>query len=223
MLTFDMKQFERDMSNMIQYSIGFLEGVHQGRKPFMENLGASVIQSLKEFIDSNARVDPAKLQHIYEWYQSGSPNSRLFDIKYSINGNGLSIGSTFSQSMSIKDGSNVPFYDKARIMEQGIPVTITPNKSKVLAFDVDGQEVFTSNSVTVADPGGQAAKDGLKDTIDLFFGNYFTQSYLVSSGIFSNLENPIDYKNNFSAGVRGGKSVGIKTGHQWMSRGGIIV
>jgi len=74
------------------------------------------------------------LHHVYEWYQTGSPAARLFDINYISNQIGLSFNSTFRQSVSIKSGSKVPFYNKAQIIENGIPVTIRPVSSEVLSF-----------------------------------------------------------------------------------------
>jgi hypothetical protein len=53
---------------------------------------------------------------------------------------------TFTQSETLKKGSAVPFYDKAKIMENGVPVTIAPTKSKVLKFDGPSGEVFTTIS-----------------------------------------------------------------------------
>ena len=114
---FNDKKFMNDMVNIIEYSIGFLDGIQSGKKVFLDNLGREVIDLLKEYIDSNARVNPQALHHIYEWYSTGSPNARLFDIDYSVSGIGLSFKSSFRQSTSIQDGSNTPFYNKAYIME----------------------------------------------------------------------------------------------------------
>lgn len=220
---FDSKQFMHEMNNIMDYSIGFLNGVDKGRAGFLDNLGRTAIQELKEFIDSNARVDPELLAHVYEWYQVGSPEGRLYDLTYTVNGlTGLSVGSTFRQSSAIKAGSNVPFYDKANIMENGIPVTIRPSKSSVLVFDVDGQPIFTKSPVRVENPGGQNAQNGYRMVFNLFFERYFTQSFMVSSGIFSHLSNPVDYKNNLMAGKTGGKSTGFRVGYQWISRGGLL-
>ena len=81
MILVDNKQFKKEMNNIMDYSIGFLEGVKGGKTAFLNNLGRETIQTLKEFVDLNARIDPAMLQHVYEWYQVGSPNARLFDIE----------------------------------------------------------------------------------------------------------------------------------------------
>ena len=160
------------------------------------------------------------VHHVVYWNQTGSPEARLFDIRYAVNGVGLSFDSKFKQSRSIKDGSRVPFYDKARIMENGIPVTIVP-KNRVLAFNVDGEDVFTSSPVTVTNPGGNVEGE-YERVFDSFFNLYFKQSFLASTGILSYLENPIDFKKNFSKGKSGGRALGISIGKQWIAKAGII-
>lgn len=143
----------KSLNNIIDYSVGFLDGIQKGKQVFLKNLGKDVTEFLKEYIDASARVNPSRLHHIYEWYQTGSPNARLFDIEYTVSNLGLSFKSTLSQSRTIRNGSRVPFYDKARIMEQGIPVTIMPVEAKVLSFEVDGEQVFTPGPVVVDNPG----------------------------------------------------------------------
>ena len=205
----------RDMNNIIQYSFGFLEGVHKGKRIFLDNLGKDITELVKEFIDSSARVNPSRLHHVYEWYQTGIPNARLVYINYTISNLGLSFKSTLSQSKSIKDGSRTPFYDKARIMEEGIPVTIFPVRAEVLSFEVDGEQIFTKGPVVVENPGGDT-QGGFESAVDQFFGQYFTQAFLRKSGALSELENARIYKDNFNAGSKRGKGKGIETGYRWI-------
>jgi hypothetical protein len=221
-IVFDYKDFFRDMENLVNYSTGFFEGAQAGKKNLIENFAYSAIDALKQYIDSNARVNPAMLSHVYEWYQNGSPEARLFNLRCEASNTGARIISTFRQSSSIKDGSNVPFYDKARMMEEGTPITISPKRASVLEFDIDGEPVFTRGPVLVTEPGGPEAQGGYEAIFNEFFNSYFTQAYIRSSGIFSHLENPVEFKNNLAAGVRGGTSVGFKTGYEWVSKRGII-
>lgn len=144
---FDSKAFKKDMNNIMDYSIGFLEGVHRGKNQFLHSVGVETIELLKEFIDSSARVNPEVLHHVYEWSQIGSPSGRLYDLDYTVSGLGLSIKSSFKQSTIIKAGSNVPFYNKATIIENGIPVVIRPKKAKALRFEQDGEEIFLSHQL----------------------------------------------------------------------------
>lgn len=221
MITFNTKSFQKDMNNIVKYSLGFLEGVQAGKKTFLDNIGANTIESIKTYIDTMARLDPAMLHHIYEWNRTGSPDARLFDITYTVSNIGLSMKTSFRQSTSVKDGSNVPFYDKARIMENGIPVTIRPKNAKVLAFEDNGEQVFTRGPINISNPGGDTVQGGLEKAFDSFF-NYFSQSFLRSSGILKYLENPVAYKKDLPLGRRYGKSTGIKTGYRWIANAGVI-
>jgi len=214
-------QFKKDMNNIVQYSFGFIDGVQKGKTIFFNNLGISTSDILNKYIDSNARTNPQALNHIYEWYMVGSPDARLYDIKYTVSNKGLSFITNFKQSTSIKNGSNVPFYDKARIMEEGMSVTITPKESSVLAFEQDGETIFTKNSVVVDNPGGDATKGSFEKVIDSFFTRYFTQAFLRSSGVSKYLENPIVYKTNIASGKKIGKSKGTSVGYKWIANAGV--
>lgn len=220
--TINNKIFKRDMDNIMQYSLGFLQGIQGGKTQFLKNIGTETIDLMKQYIDSSAKLNPAMLEHVYEWYQVGSPDARLYDINYTISNLGLSFKSTFRQSTSIKNGSNVPFYDKARIMEDGIPVTIRPKKSPVLVFEDGSETVFTKNPVTILNPGGGSAQRGFEKTFDSFFSKYFTQAFLRTSGIDEYLKNPITYKNNLPAGKRVGKVKGFETGYRWIANAGVM-
>ena len=220
-ISFDSHAFAKEMNNVVDYSLGFLDGAKMGKSAMLESLGRSAIEAMKDFIDSMAKVDPAMLQHMYEWNQVGSPSARLFDLQYTVSNLGLSIGSTYRQSQSVKDGSNVPFYDKARIMEQGIPVTIRPVRAKALSFEDNGEQVFTKQPIKVMNPGGSEAKGGFERVFNIFFENYFTQSFLRSSGILDYLKNPVVYSKELRAGQRLGRSKGVQTGYRWIANVGV--
>jgi len=217
---FDDGQFAREMNNIVKYATGFLEGAQAGKTQLFHLIANETIELVKQYIDSSARTNPAALHHVYEWYQTGSPDARLFDIDYTVSNLGLSFRSTFSQSISIKNGSNVPFFDKARLMEEGTPVVIRPKNSQVLVFNDEGQEVFTKKPVTIEKPGGNT--DGeFERAFDLFFASYFSQAYLRSSGIMDFIQSPVAFKNNMRAGKRGGKAKGYQTGYRWIASGGM--
>lgn len=217
----DDTKFMRDMNNIMDYSIGFMDGIQRGKTKFLDNLGKNSVQVLKEYIDSMARVDPQILHHVYEWSQTGSPEARLFDINYTAKQNGLSMSYTFRQSTSIKSGSKVPFYDKARIMEEGAPVTIKPVTAKVLAFEDNGEQVFTKNPVSIDTPGGAMVAGSFEKTFDNFFQTYFSQVFLYSSGIIDYLKNPVVYKTSLPSGKKGGRSVGLSAGYRWIANAGV--
>lgn len=218
---FNSAQFKKEMNNIVDYSMGFLEGIQRGKTVFLKTIGVETVELMKEFIDSNARVNPDMLHHVYEWNQTGSPSARLYDISYTTSNLGLSFRSSFRQSTSIKNGSRTPFYDKARIMEEGIPVTIRPRVAQVLAFEDNGETVFTKNEVRVDNPGGTEVQGGFEKVFDMFFNRYFSQAFLRVSGIARYLENPVVYRKDMAAGKRLGRSKGLSTGYRWIANAGV--
>jgi hypothetical protein len=213
----------KQLNNIVNYSFGFLEGVKRGKKIFLDNLGRGVIAALSQYIDVQARANPSALHHVYEWNQTGSPGARLFDLRYSVSNIGLSINSTFRQSRSMTEDMTVPFYNKARIMENGVPVTIRPTKSKALKFNGPSGEVFTSSPVTIENPGGDAVYKSFESAFDDFMTRYFKQSFLRAAGIYDYISKPTLYKKNLKAGSKMGRSKGIDTGFKWITNATIGV
>lgn len=220
-ISMDSKKFNRDMQNLVKYSIGFLDGAEKGKTQFLQAIGLQTIETLKQYIDSNARANPQALHHVYEWHQTGSPSARLFDISYTVSSLGLSVNSQFRQSTVVKNGSTTPFYDKAKIMENGVPVKIVPKKANVLSFTSEsGDQVFTKGPVNVSNPGGSDVVGAYERVFDEFFNVFFRQSFLRASGIMDYLEKPVIFKKNFSSGKSGGRSKGLSTGYRWMVNAG---
>lgn len=216
-LTLDTRKFRKEMNNVIKYTEGFMDGAQLGKKKFLFTLGEKTQEILEQYVDSNARVNPEMLHHVYEWYQTGSPEARLFDIDYTVSNLGLSFKSSFRQSTQAKSGSREPFYNKAKIMENGVGVTIKPKYSKVLRFEVDDKVVITPNPVRVNNPGGDDVEGGFEKTFDQFFTQYFSQAFLSSSGLLAQFSNPIAYKRDLPMGKRAGKSAGMKAGYRWVA------
>jgi hypothetical protein len=210
------KSFTKQMNNIVNYSFGFLDGVEKGKSVFLNNLGHGVLTALYDYIDASARSNPRAMHHIYEWMQTGSPEARLYDLSYTVSNLGLSFKSNFTQSQSLSRDSNTPFYDKARIMEQGIPVKIAPVRSDVLVFDINGETVFTKKEVTVQNPGGTEVVGSFERAVDEFMLGYFKQSFIRASGLYDYISKPIIYKANVAAGSRMGRSKGIDTGFKWI-------
>lgn len=211
------KSFEKQIGNVIQYSYGFLDGVKKGKSIFLKNLGVGVIQAMSAYVDVSAKGNPRALHHVYEWYQTGSPNARLFNLKFTVSNLGLSLFADFKQSRTLKEDSNEPFYNKAYVMENGIPVTITPKKSSVLAFEEGGQTIFTKKSITVRNPGGDEVQGAFEDIIDEFILKYFKQSFLRASGIYNYINKPVLYKKNIKQGSKIGRSKGVDVGYRWIA------
>jgi len=217
----DSKQFQKELNNIMKYSTGFIEGIQKGKSAFYLGLAPKIAEMASQFVDVNARMSPELLHHIYEWEKTGSPEARLFDIDYKISGVGITFTSSLKQSSSIKNGSNVPFYNKAKIMEEGMGVTIRPKRANALRFEIDGQEVYTSREVRVDNPGGQT-QGQFEKVLNNFFGVYFRQSFLNSSGLLQYFKSPQVYSKNLNSAKRGGRSLGLKTGYQWVANAGRI-
>lgn len=218
---FNSAIFKKEMDNIVEYALGYLDGIQQGKQEFLRNLGASTTELLREYMDASARMNPEMLHHVYEWMQTGSPEARLFDINYTVSNLGLSFKSQFKQSDSIKMGSRVPFYDKARIMESGVQVKIKPKPGGVLAFNDNGEEVFTKKPVTVKHPGGAAVEGSYERAFDAFFNTYMRQSFLKSSGVAEYLSKPVLFKQNISRAKTSGRSAGVNTGYRWIANAGV--
>jgi hypothetical protein len=215
--------FEKELLNIANYSMGFLEGAQKGKKVFLDNLGRGVIYALGQYVDVEARANKEALHHVYEWYQTGSPQARLFDITYTVSNLGLSLNSTFRQSRTLQQDATTPFYNKAKIMEDGIPVVIRPKKNSVLRFYEGGETVFTSKPVTVRNPGGNQVEGSFERIFDEFMRRYFTQAFLRASGISDYVSNPIIYKKNIAAGAKQGRPKGVSTGYKWITNAKIEV
>ena len=216
-VSLDSNDFMTKMNNILNYSLGFLDGANKGKSQFLKNLGKETIFALSEYIDATARMNPQSLHHVYEWYHTGSPQYRLFNLDYTVSNLGLSIKSTFKQSTSLASGSFQPFYDKARIMENGIPVSIKPKRSSALVFEDGGEVVFTKSEIVNQFPGGKEVSGSYEKTFDEFFKFYFTQAFLRSSGLIDYIENPKIYKQNIKDGVKNGRSKGVSTGFKWIT------
>lgn len=221
-ISFDDSSFFRDMENFVGYSKGFFDGVELGKPKMMKNLSYQIKEILYEYVDSMARIDPQKLSHVYEWYMSGNAGERLYNLDCVSTGRGIAFSYTLSQSKSIQNGSTTPFYDKAMIMESGVPITITPKGNGPLVFQDNGESVFTRKPVQVDHPGGPAAQNGFADTLKEFFSQYISQSLLDVTGIRQQFEDMSDFKNNMPAALTSGYSLGVSVGERWISKIGTI-
>lgn len=221
-VSFDDKLFMREMSNILQYATGFIDGAQKAKPIMMKNLGYKIKEVLYAYIDAMARMEPQRLHHVYEWYKVGSPESRLYDLDCTVSGVGLTISYTLSQSKTVRNGSNVPFYNKATIMENGTPVTIKPKNAQALVFDQDGKTIFTRQPVHVTEPGGPAVHGAFAETLKVFFDSYLSQTMLDVTGIRGQLQDMSDFKNAFSGAKTGGYSLGLETGMKWISKVGTI-
>lgn len=162
---------------------------------FRRVIYTQIEKDFSSYIDSQARTKPKTLHHVYEWKGVGNPDKRLFKLKM-MNSNGISFRLTYEFKMSktnvptYRGGKKYKFANKAFIMENGIPVTISPKGSKRLVFNIDDSVVFMAPgaSVTVPRPGGKAATNQFRLAYVRFFKGNLVNESIRRSG-FQNIFN----------------------------------
>lgn len=215
LVNFNTKDLVKTIKNSVSYSKGFLDGVNMQSINFNQQLAEFTVDVLNKYIDARARSNPAALHHVYEWDRVGNSSARLFEMDSSVSKNKISFTGKFLPSKSISPNSSEPFTDKANVMENGIAITIEPRNSDVLAFEADGELVFTRNSIYIEHPGGDEVAGSFGEVVDDFFTSYFTNAFLEP--FFRELSTPTEYSKSFAAGSRSGASVGVKAGKKYLT------
>lgn len=216
-LRYDKRSFNKTMFNTIEYSMGFLDGAKLGTIIFNTKLAEIAENALNKYLDARARMNPESLHHVYEWQRAGDPDARLFKICGVASKNNINFTGEFLSSESINENSNEPFVDKANVMENKISILVEPKSSDFLSFDVDGQQVFTVNSIYIENPGGDAVAGSFGRAVDDFFEAYFTTTVLKQSGIYEQLQFPKEFAQYFPSGAKIGRSAGRKAGMAYMN------
>lgn len=157
---------------------------------FARTLFNQIDRDFGQFIDAQARIKPKALHHVYEWDDPGNPTKRLFRLnKKMSNGLSFQIGYEFILSktapLKTRNQKRYVFKNKASIMEQGIPVKITPRSpGGRLVFEYMGEPMFMPKgaSVTVQRPGGSAATHQFKMHYNKFFTGDLVNLSIKKSG-----------------------------------------
>jgi hypothetical protein len=217
----DNKQLEKILGNSVKYSNGFLQGIDLSRIEFNRILGGYTAEALGEYIDSKARINPETLHHVYEWNQTGNSNARLFRFNVKATKTLITFDGNFLASTSTPEGSNSVFSDKATVMENKISITVEPKNSNVLVFENDEETIFTTQSVFIANPGGDAVAGSFGRVVDEFFGVYFTAS--IFNKLIKDLKRPDEFSKYFSQGTKQGKSIGVLAGRKYLLSKGIEI
>jgi hypothetical protein len=218
---FDTRGFSNVMRNTVAYSNGFIRGIETSRIRFNEQLGELASDMLKKYIDSRSRAEKESLHHVYEWDSVGSPAARLFEIESKASTTSITFWGKFLPSKSVSDDSSDPFVSKAEVMENAIFIEVSP-KGNVLAFESDGETIFTTDTVYIANPGGDEVAGSFGRVVEDFFETHFTAQVLHQSGLFRKLSNPKEYAQYFSAGARGGgTSLGRHAGRTYLTTKGV--
>jgi hypothetical protein len=218
---YNTQDFTTKINNVVEYTEGFAQGIKQNKKNFNNELGKIAVEMLKKYIDSRASAEKDSLHHVYEWGMVGSPGGRLFQLDSKASSSGIVIFGDFLPSKSVSDSSDEPFVDKANIMENAIMIEIFP-RNNVLAFEADGETVFTADTVYVANPGGDGVAGSFGKVVEDFFDFHFTAQVFMQSGLYQKLSSASEYAQFFSAGANGGgRSAGIQAGKKYLTVKGV--
>jgi len=153
-----------------------------------------------------AELDPDRLHHMYEWGQVGVDSARLFKMEAFTGRQSIRFVTEFMQSTSVSPTANEPFVNKAEVMESGTTVTVSPRSGGVLAFEGDdGEMVFTSDEVSIDNPGGNVSGQFAAVARE-FFINYLDKGILKE--LVKELQSPVEFAQGW------GKQMNYATGQR---------
>lgn len=208
-IKFDGKEAKKMLDNLVKYSDGFITETKAKESTIARNLANTSIEAFYDYLDGLARTNPGMLHHIYEWGEVGNPSARLVELTKTMAQSSAEIDSEFISSSSIPDGSNEPFYEKAEIMEEGIPITIQANEAKAMFFEIDGEEFFRTGPIVIENPGGAATRGSFVEAFEEFYNVYFDKIYLRAIKFYEHFENPRGYSSRFPSAVKSSNAYGI--------------
>lgn len=212
----DSKDINRILGNTVSFSYGFLQGTEIEQIFFNQQLGEYTVDALNKYIDSQARIDPKSLHHVYEWDQTGDESGRLFLLKSKASKRVIHFYGKFLPSKTISGPYSDPFVNKAEIMENGISITVAPRDSDFLAFEDEGQLVFTRSAVHIEHPGGDQVAGSFGKVVDEFFLTYYTNAFIAP--LIADLSRADEFTRAFPQGAQGGgRSAGIRAGKKYLS------
>lgn len=160
------------------------------RAKFNKIIFDQVDRDFGEYLDAQARTKPKSFHHVYEWKKTGQEQSRLFKLKrIPTNQLGVTLSYQFKQSKSAVTNKYSKrkhvFKDKAKIMESGVTVVVSPRFAERLVFDTGlGYTVFMPKgaSVTITRPGGAAVKGSFEAAYRRFFTSNLVNLSIKRSG-----------------------------------------
>lgn len=215
MVTIDTSDFVRSIKNVAGYTDGFVTATIEERLMFNIKLGTIIVSMLYAYIDSKAKLEPESLHHVYEPQMLGDPDGRLFELGMEATAAGIVITGGFLRSAVSADERFDPFYERARIMESGISISIEPQDGGVLSFMDDGELVTISTGVFVEHPGGPEVEGSFGRAVDTFLSTYLIKG--IIDPIIKKLSTPEEYANSLVEGSRSGRSAGLAAGKKYMN------
>lgn len=214
----DTKELNKVVKNVVDYTDGFLKESKAKESTIASKLGSISIEAFYDYLDGLARTNPGMLHHIYEWGEVGNPEARLVELKKILSRSSVDIDADFLQSSSTPQGGSEPFYEKATVMEEGIPVTVQAVEAKAMFFEVGGEEFFRAGPIVIENPGGEATRGSFVRAFEDFYNNYFEEVYLRSIRFYDHFKESKAYKDNFGRASKsnGARSIGKTTALKWI-------
>jgi hypothetical protein len=158
-------------------------------KKFQSVIFKQIEQDFGLYIDSQSRMNPKSLHHVYEWNKTGNKSARLFDLSMTpISGLSFKIASRFLPSKSAVPNNfskrKHVFINKASVVEAGMPLVIRPRTAERLVFETSIGVVYMPKgaSVTVTRPGGGKATGRFKISYAQFFTGNLVNLSIKKSG-----------------------------------------
>lgn len=186
-------------------------GIHELTHPeILQELGNAIFTvGSKAFVKAmnlEAKVNPKKYHHIYEWKKIGTTTGKLFFLykEYSVNGK-VVVRPGFRESRTRvpvdpalltpgKTGKSVAsrhiFRDKASVMETGKPVIY--RASKPLPITNNGQVRFIAAGTLIRNyqPGGKEVKGSFEKYYNYWFATKL-DNIINATGIIGKMENQV--------------------------------
>lgn len=214
----DAKDAMKVLNNVVEYSDGFIKQSKASESTVTKRLANISISGFYEYLDQLARVNPGMLHHVYEWGRVGDPNSRLFELKAALSKNNALITSDFLTSEVPSNTSNEPFYEKARVMEEGIPIVIEEVQAQALFFEVDGIEYFRTGPIVIENPGGPEVRGSFVQQFEEFYNVYLDKVYLSAIRFYQYFMDAKEYEVNFNGAMRSNNAnaIGRSTALAWI-------
>lgn len=153
------------------------------------NRGAALLikNYFDQYLDSRARQNPNAYHHVYEFEKTGNSSARLFTA---VVGNTPDGSATITYSFKPAKDPNpegYPFPNKAKVMENGETIIVTPKKSKYLKFEINDGQFVTLEKAVIRNPGGTEVKGSFQSTFQAFMMSEGS-SILQRLGYFQKIE-----------------------------------
>lgn len=159
------------------------------------------------YVDNLARMNYSRFHHIYEPGMTGIKEGRLFESSITSSSIKPTLVYNFLPSR-VPPESGYVFKNKAYVMENQIPLTITAKNAEYLRFEYEG-EFYSKKTVFVAEPGGADVGGSFVETFNTFMTS-MAGAALSDLGFFERIEKGIANESRTAlARVSAGKIEGM--------------